>query len=981
MTSLLASSHPRFVDLGTFPLPSGWLDASQHGSTLVSLTQTMYIWMSEPDFTSSWTALRSVRLSCANASTPLPITSFMMVPSLSFLDISSGSFALSMVNQFSSYPALTELRLGDVGSEACGGSPFIIPTTLTTLYIFNLSSTSCSFSPSTNNAVLKNLRLENHDPIGSVGTFTIFGDGLPTSLESLEFGLYMMGMEYLPDLTHLTNLRTLAIPWTKSADIHSDFLSNSLCSKLHFSGIQTLLIYTSDYGYSLQMPAIPCLQDMISLKNVSFDNPTTQHLSQLADASRAQVDPAFGSIPSFASRSHSKVASKTSKTLLSSETFQTSSEASKSSASSSESSESSIFSGITELRINMFNWTYSNVLVPDANMAMSWADLFKCMPNLVVLEMSNGAWGTEFPGEELKSLKQLTKLTLKPIISTLIKKRQHQTRNRVNRPVGKRDITQEDVYQGRINGTLSSDFFLLMPSLRHFDITWQQLAGSIPWYGLERLETLILDRNDFTHWPSLNLTFASVPGYGPPSRLLTLSLSGCLELFQIPDDDSWAGMAPGLRGVDFTFINVSSPFPRALLSASSGVEYIDASSTKWSSTLPDMIAAPNLTYFSVTSTSLCGALPSIFSTGSFSPQDASLHNFEATHTELQGTMPTSYGAYWSIINFSYSPGLNGTLPSSFTFFGAESTSSKLCFPSTSLQGAMFNTSGMGPRDYFDLSTTAIDACTVTLDHAIGCYPPPTACQCSSASWNTFCSAYSTYCQFPPPVPPVNVPTQTCTPVAYVYSVAPPIPAHLTPTNNCPPPRPSPAFQCLANQWTSLQGIAADTVIVAPNGVTHISGDLTTTNGVQYLGTGASLVVDGCTFLGQNRVNIQLSNEDISRISKSGGKLRQPILHYQASNCTGATDLSATQITTTKKYGGCHRASSERSSDSTQGQLVVLFSVDRNLCDLAIALPIVVVIVVIVAVVLAVVICRRQKSKFNQHVDETPRGDKPTPRPS
>lgn len=895
--------------------------------------------MAIPDF-GAWTKLESVTLVCANDSTPLSFASFNATAALKRLDISAGKFALTDFEALATYPALTELYLDTILDAGCVGvgavAPLPIPATLRTLTIANITASTCSFALSNNNA-LTSLTISQYAPTNG-GSFEIGSNGLPSSLTTLLLGNDVEWLEYLPSLTYLTNLRTVYFG-SGTSMLRSDFISDALCNKLDYTSLENVTLVSYDMKYGGQLPPIPCLESMTSLSAIAFGSPTRQHIDQLVAASLAQSTPV-----AVVADSKASALSGSSPTSV-----PTASPASNGGR-----------LGIVDFRIQNFNWTYNDA--DDAEHALPWSDFFKAFPNLNTLQMVGGAWGCEFPGDELKALKKLKYIHMEPIISILVKRSES----------GEASSQLDFESLGRMSGTIPSDFFLRLPSLKFFGIQWQQLNGSIPWYGLEHLETLDLRRNEFATWPSLNLTFSSVSGYGPPSNLKNLILAGNSKLFSLPDDASWARMAPGLRFVDLSLMPLmTQPLPPSLFSSTSGLQTLDASSTQWSSSFPPTIGAPNLTLIDVESTLVCGGLPRILTSTSFNISESSLLFMRAPFSRLQGTVPASYGGtFWSELSLSYNAELNGTLPSSFAFFGADSSATSIFFRQTSLQGAMFDTTTMGPNDRFDLGDTAIDACATTLTRSIECTPPPTACSsaCSTQnSWVTYCRSQSIYCNSNPVVPTPTTVVSPCAPLTSSLVAAPPIPPELTPTNNCPPPRPSASFQCIANQWTSLQGVNGDSIVVPPNGVTYIAGDLTT-NDLRFLGTSGILQVAGCVFLGPNKINVEITDPDIRRISDAGGRLKQSILEAKTTNCTGSTDLALVPVTTSKKHGGCHRASTEQSTFSTKGQLVVVFGVDRKLCDLAIALPIVFFVLLALVAVVSILIYRRQRKKFSAHVE-------------
>lgn len=910
---LLQQTKPAHVDMNYYNNGHAPLGPTGHTDTLVSLRLTVYPGMDVPDY-NSLRKLESLTLLMGSGSgTPVTVSllKFYNASALRYLDISAATLISDLDALSTGFASLEELHLGTV-EDGCS-SPLALPSTLTTLSIATFPWNPCTFSvASTNTGALTSLTFKEY-----FGNFSILPNGLPSSLRSLTFLDAFHDLYYLPDLTYL-RLESVSFG-TGSSLMLSDFISDALCEKLTYTSIRKLFATSASAQLGDFLVPIPCLQDMTSLSSVSLVTPSMRHISQLANASFAQITSGLGS----------------------------------GNALSGTSAAGSL--GITELRFNRLYWHQSpEVNHPNIDLAPSWSWFVSAFPNLVTLEYFNCHWNADFPGTEFKLLKQLERLTLQPDIPSL----------------NKRESLDA---QGRLTGTIPSDFFLFSPNLRYFDVSWGQLNGTIPWFGLERLRTLNLIRNEFNEWPSLNLTFSSVPGYGPPSQLEYVNLAHN-PLIKIPDDASWETMAPSLKEVNFANIeDTKQPFPRSLFSARSAVRRIDSSYVVWTSSFPPFIEAPNLRILNISVMDICGGLPDIVHSPNFSNADVPLVHLNARGIEtLQGTLPAGYASYFDNLDFYQTRGLIGTLPGAFDFFAAESSNSVINLAQTPITGNMFALTELkANRDYFDVRGTGLQACTVVPNTAISGVPPPSACQCAYAertAWSNYCDGFASYCSGTPVVVAAPGPPAACEPFTRVLA-APAIPSNLTPTNSCPPPRPSPAFQCVGDQWIAMQGVVGSTIVIPPNVVTYVSGNLTITSSLEFRGSAASLKVDGCVYLTKNRVTVDLSGDDVNRLLRSSGKLKHSLLKSNSTDCAGSTDLTITSVEAKKRYGGCYRVTAERSSTSSKGELVVIFSVDRKLCNLAIAIPVVVGCILILAGVLAFVIWKRQKRKFGKHIDD------------
>ena len=181
--------------------------------------------------------------------------------------------------------------------------------------------------------------------------------------------------------------------------------------------------------------------------------------------------------------------------------------------------------------------------------------------------------------------------------------------------------------QNRLVGTISPNWFIQYPATQLLDVSYNNLTGTVPNYGMEKLQTLTLSSNQFTHWPPLIIN--ATAGFGPPSNLASVSLD-YNNLVQIPSESDFQAMQ--LTTFDVTSNpSLSSTFPNVFASTtqrtlSTLVVRVLANGCQFYGTLPEIPAYQAALYASTPATlmltlnknNFTGSIPSSWSNVKFS---------------------------------------------------------------------------------------------------------------------------------------------------------------------------------------------------------------------------------------------------------------------------------------------------------------------------------------------------------------------------
>jgi hypothetical protein len=179
-----------------------------------------------------------------------------------------------------------------------------------------------------------------------------------------------------------------------------------------------------------------------------------------------------------------------------------------------------------------------------------------------------------------------------------------------------------------------------------------------------------------------------------------------------------------------------------------------------------------------------------------------------------------------------------------------------------------------------------------------------------------------------PVPrnPVRVPDSSC------LSPPPSASPSIVPAA-CFGAAPGPLFTCQNGFWTS-PAITAPSITFPPGtfGTILIQGNLNLTDGgIVINGFDTQVLVNGCIFIGDNTVTIELTEEQLKQLEDDGTTSKTLLTAFGA--CQGSSDLKGTQIIIKKPAGSksCQKVNTDNSA-SSQASLVVAFNADFKSCN-------------------------------------------------
>lgn len=598
---------------------------------------------------------------------------------------------------------------------------------------------------------------------------------------------------------------------------------------------------------------------------------------------------------------------------------------------------------------------------------LNWTSLASALPNLVELDLSylRSAVRNAFPGESLHSMTRLERFS---------------------------------AYGARMAGTLPPHLFASMPVLKHFNVSNNFLTGDVPWFGWGNLRTLRLDQNSFSSWRSLNYSvyhrmslqtgrnetsWTDAERVWAPPRFLTEINLATNSLTDLPNDATFASFT-SLETLDISY--GSKEVVTGLLPSVFTIPPLTSfKATGFGFSGPiatTSIASPKLVTLDIRQGAICGSLPQI--ENSVSP----LATFQVSQNTFTGDIPTSYGYHvfktYDISDNALRSNVSTNPP--FAIFPSQILDFKI--GGNHLFGPAFKVDTLSTQSNINMAGTDMDLCTGSSGLLDGpyeyCTAPESACVCAIL-WKA-CSTFEEDCLIPSP--PTSTPkgaapsteqSRKC--VAEKSRLeAPDIPLEYIPQDaNCPLPAPQGPFVCLSGRWISTKSVELTTISIPPGTTTVISGNLTITQSVVVSGVFSSITVEGCIFFGDNSsstnsssgkgtVTITLSTEDLKEIEKQGGKITTAILSSASgNNCTGSSDLSATQLDVKSGYSSCKKVKVQKASSSTKTSMVAVFSVDNSKCTMIIAVPTVICSVIALTAVGAVIIVLHSKSKFGSRV--------------
>lgn len=503
----------------------------------------------------------------------------------------------------------------------------------------------------------------------------------------------------------------------------------------------------------------------------------------------------------------------------------------------------------------------------------------------------------------------------------------------------------------KLSGTISPNWFRQYPSLSSLTLSNLDLSGTIPNYGMQSLETMILARNKFTHWPPLIIN--ATTGFGAPAGLYYIDLSSN-SLQQLPSESDFQTMKL------LTFIvqsnpTLSVPFPNIFPStgtprtSSTLVVLINAGGCQFTGNLPEIPLAQISTYKS------SGKQPTI----------------TFTNNQFNGSIPSSWSkASFSSLALANNP-LEGTLAqidsNGLVLSNPLNDTEELTISSYGLTGPMFNISALPRLKTINLSLPAVDFCaSFNAGGYLFTYAPAlTSCTLAGnagscrAAYPSICTVTNVVIQPPTVTPnnptssptPANPPTDPSTPEGTLQP--PPV---SEPVLACPLPSPGAAFTCANGIWLSEGSVMEEKLILPGSSTTTIIGDLTTSTIV--IGSSSSTInVTGCiaTSGGDTpSITITLTQTDLEEIIKNGGSLTAHLL-LQAPSC-GAISPSSVNIDTSA-IKSCKKVKTDKIG--TSSGFSATFTVNSSGCNrwwiiLVSVICGVIILAIIVVVVLAIV---------------------------
>jgi hypothetical protein len=157
--------------------------------------------------------------------------------------------------------------------------------------------------------------------------------------------------------------------------------------------------------------------------------------------------------------------------------------------------------------------------------------------------------------------------------------------------------------------------------------------------------------------------------------------------------------------------------------------------------------------------------------------------------------------------------------------------------------------------------------------------------------------------------------------------------------------------------------------VIPGVIVVVEGNLTVTDGVTFNGIDSQLLVNGCIFLGDNQVTVELTKEELELLAKEGKLPKTLITSLVENNCIGSSDLSQTTVNVKKGTGskGCRKVKA-KNSGSSKSTLQVVFEIDNSTCNMIIIIPSVIGAVIVLGVAALGIGLYLRNNKFSKDLD-------------
>lgn len=501
-----------------------------------------------------------------------------------------------------------------------------------------------------------------------------------------------------------------------------------------------------------------------------------------------------------------------------------------------------------------------------------------------------------------------------------------------------------DTFSTRLSGTISPSFFAQYPAITYLLLPYQNLTGTFPNYGMEKLLQLRLTNNKLTHWPPLIIN--STVGFRAPTLLNWLDIGGN-NLVQVPSESDFQTMSA------LTFFSIqqnpllASPFPNVFATttqktATSLLAYVWASGCRFYGELPEIPAYQVSLYAS------SGTLPQI----------------DFNDNQFAGTFPPSWSSMKMFLLTLRNNPLTGTLATmaSNGVITSQVVKDTYRFAATSpyLTGPMIDITTMSMLNNLQVNLPNVDFCAASrLGRSYASKTVSSNCYITSNA--TSCpSAYSSSCSLttaPPAssIPPVTPPMEPVEEPPTFPPLTPPITPPITPVpeSDCPMPSPGPEFNCSEGIWLSIESVVVETLIVPGHSKTLVLGNLTASI-IIVTSSASNVNVTGCItgFDGSTpSISLKLSQSDFESIVNHGGSLTTQAL-AQSPYCSAIAASSVNIDTSAVK--SCKKVKTEKIG-SPSG-FTAVFSLNSSGCNAWwIILVSVVCGVILVAVIVVVVL--------------------------
>lgn len=438
-------------------------------------------------------------------------------------------------------------------------------------------------------------------------------------------------------------------------------------------------------------------------------------------------------------------------------------------------------------------------------------------------------------------------------------------------------IPANALFKARLVGTISPSWFVQYPSMTIFGATNHNLTGTIPYYGLQKLTTLTLTGNQFTHWPSIVSNSSS--GFGVPSGLINIALNNN-NLVQIPSESDFQAM----NVVFFTIgqnPSLSTTFPNIFATPT----------VRTAATVVQSIAAAGCAFY--------GSLPSIpaYQTSLYSDATTVL-SVDLSRNAMSGPIPATWATMKiPSLNLSSNAGLSGTLAeidsNGLVVSQFLRDSGILDLSGTAFTGPMFNISNMPSLRSLTLGTANVDFCSANRS-GLSYASQASIIICSLGGNASACAqSYPSLCTF----------------------IASPSPSPTPTSVSCPLPNPGTSFTCEAGVWVSTGSVTQGSITVPGSSTTVVLGNLSTTS-IVVNSISSTINVTGC-IINLNgttpSITITLTESDLQKLIKAGGTLTTQLLQ-QASSCNAISASSVNIDTSAIK--SCKKIKTSKISSSS-----------------------------------------------------------------